>query len=112
VIVSFLTDTVTRLRATSTTDRYGNTVPGTVTETSLVGVAVLPPGGQLAASTENDDGRDHISVFRVLFASPGTDITATDQIRHGGRTYDVVGEPAVWTVGIPHIEVNLRVVTG
>jgi hypothetical protein len=107
-----MTDTVIRLRASVTTDRYGNAVPGHAEETTVVGVAVLPPGGQLAASTEATDGRDHVSVFRVLFAPADTDIVATDQIRHGSRVYDVVGEPAVWTVGVAHMEVNLLAVTG
>lgn len=112
VIGLYMTDTVTRRRAVTTTDRYGNVVPGGFSDVEIPGCAVLPPGGQLAASTEYTVNSDLVTISRVLFAPHDSDIAATDQVLHGGRTYEVIGEPADFPGPLAHLEVNLKVVTG
>ncbi|MEU7039842.1 hypothetical protein AB0A77_02135 [Streptomyces varsoviensis] len=92
-------------------DSRGNERPGPPTETTVDYCAVLPPGGQAAPTTEVTVGRDVVTISRVLFAPSGTDVRATDKIRHAGREYEVVGEPSPYPV-LPHLEANLKSVSG
>lgn len=108
----YMDQTVTVLRATLSQDPYGNDVPSTVTETTLSGVAVLPPAGQVSQSTEQLVQRDMVTTLRVLFAPAGTDLRALDRIRHGALTYEVVGDPSPYPGALAHVEANLRRVTG
>ncbi|MFD8595370.1 head-tail adaptor protein [Kitasatospora sp. NPDC059646] len=91
-----------------TRDRYGNDVPGVETVTSVDGCRVLPPGGQMAASTEVIAGRNLVTVSVVLFAPATADIRATDRVRYAGETYEVVGEPARYPGRLAHLEVQLK----
>ncbi|MFI8084366.1 hypothetical protein ACIF6L_26630 [Kitasatospora sp. NPDC086009] len=113
VIGLYMADTVTRVRpGPPTQDAYGNDVPGPPTELEVSRVAVLPPTGQAAPSIEQTDGRDQVVVVRVLFAPAGTDLRATDQIRHRGTLYEVHGQPSEYPGPLAHIEANLKAVSG
>ncbi|WP_051741175.1 hypothetical protein [Kitasatospora sp. MBT66] len=109
----YMTEEVERLRpGPPTLDPYGNEVPGPDETALLTGCAVLPPDGQAAASTEQTEGRDQVVVVRVLFAPPGSDLRASDRIRHAGSTYQVHGLPSPFPGPLAHVAVNLREVTG
>lgn len=112
MIGPFMTDTISVLRMTPITDRYGNTVPGEWAPTVVAGCAVLPPQVQITATLETTDNRDHVSSIRALFAPAGTDIRATDRVQHNGTTYEVDGLPSTFPGVLAHVEANLRVVTG
>lgn len=114
MISSLMTDTVTVLRpGPPTRDSRGNEVPGPPVETIVTGCAVLPPTGQSAPTVELTVGQQTVTISRVLFAPLGTDVRATDQVVHGGRTYEVVGEPSVFDrTSLAHIETTLKAVTG
>jgi len=91
-------------------DRHGDSLPGDPSETTVSGASVQP-----ASTQEELDSRDTVIAQWVCFMPPGTDITATDQVRFRGDLYDVDGDPQPWDdeLGRPHhIEVQLRRVTG
>lgn len=114
-VLSLMQDTVVVLRAAVATDRYGNTVPGAVTETTITGCAVVPPGARLSTTggTEVVYGRDTVEATMVLLAPLDTDIVATDRVRHAGTVYDVDGMPGRFTLtSLQHVAARLRVVTG
>lgn len=109
----YATETVTRLRTgPPTQDPYGNDVPGPVVEADIAGCAVLPPGGQAAASVELIEARDQVTVVRVLFAPAGTDLRATDRVRHDGTVYEVHGEPSPYPGPLAHVTAHLKAVSG
>jgi hypothetical protein len=114
MIVSFMTDSVDILRpGADVRDSRGNVLPGPTTETTVDFCAVLPPSGQTAPTTELADGRQTVTIVRVLFAPAGTDLRPMDRVRHAGRLYEVDGEPNTFGVtAVDHVEVNLRAVTG
>lgn len=114
-MISLLNDTVTILRAESATDRYGNIIPGSVTETAVSGCAVVPPGARLSSTggAEIVDGRDTVIADVILMAPLGTDIVSTDRVRHDGTVYQVDGRPEVYKVtSLRHVAARLKVVTG
>ncbi|WP_459650263.1 hypothetical protein [Kitasatospora sp. Ki12] len=104
--------TVVRVRWTVVQDAYGNDVRGAATEADIDGCRVLPPSGQTAASVEAVEARDQVVILRVLFAPAGTDLRATDQIRHAGTAYEVHGQPSEYPGHLAHVEVNLKAVSG
>lgn len=84
---------VTRVRrATTSTDRYGDTVTATTTSTTIEGAFVAPgPSAELT-----DGARDGVTIDAVVYCPPGTDITHLDDIDIDGARYRVVGHPATW----------------
>jgi hypothetical protein len=91
-------------------DPYGDPLPGTGTETTVMGCYVQPRD-----STEFTDARDTTVTDLLAFIPPGTDILATDQVRWNGALYQVNEDPARWDDidGVPHhLEVTLRRVEG
>lgn len=114
-VISLLNDAVTILRATPATDRYGNTVPGSVTETDVYCCAVIPPGSRLS-TTGGSEGvylRDTVEGEMILLAPLDTDIVATDRVRHAGTTYEVDGRPERFAMtSLRHVAARLKVVTG
>lgn len=90
------TETVTRLRAGTTTDPYSS---GTVadweaaTETELT---TLAPAEPRPSSEPVLDARNSISSGFTLYLPESTDLTAKDRMRVRGDVYDVLGEPAIW----------------
>jgi hypothetical protein len=103
-------DTVDILRATGTTDRYGNTLPASWS-THLNDVpAVVQP----ANSSENVVDRDTIVTRYRIHLGPDVDIVPTDRVAWNGVTFDVDGDLERHSrKGTPHhIEAFLRASTG
>lgn len=84
---------VTVLRASTTIDRYGNTVPaGWVEVGVLEGCGVAP-----RESVEDNTNRTAVVVGLTVFAAPGVDVRADDRCQIGAVVYEVDGKPAVWS---------------
>lgn len=100
-------DTVTVLRAPLITDRYGAKVRdwAHASSTSWAGCTVQP-----YSATEAAVDREYAATHVRLFAPPGTSLLATDRVQHGGVTYDVDGDPALWAGH--HLEASLKRTTG
>lgn len=85
--------TITRIRATTTTDRHGNAVRdwGTAAELMIRRCAVEP-----GAPQEYLLGRDADRIAFFVMAPLSADVVSSDRIRYAGRVYEVSGEPAPW----------------
>lgn len=93
-MLSFMTESITRVRAGTKTVR-GATVPdwGKATELSISGCSVQP-----ASTSLSQDGRIlGISEGLTAYAPVNADILAGDRIKYGGKTYTINGEPKIWT---------------
>lgn len=103
-------DTIDVLRANATTDRYGNTVPGSWS----THLAAVPAVVQPADTAENVVDRDTIVTRYRLHIGPDTDITATDRVLWQERTFDVDGDLELHSrKGVPHhLEAFLRTSSG
>ena len=75
----------------STTDDYGNDVPGPDTETTYTGCAVWP-----RVSSEDVQARDQVIYGLYVLFPAGADVLATDRVRVRGQVYQVDGEPGVF----------------
>lgn len=112
-MLSFHTDTVIRLRAVPTIDRYGDQVPGdwtTADQLPIAGCRVQP-----AAGPEVVVDRDEITRRWFLWAPANADVLATDRIRWQGADYEIQGEVRRWpspTGNLAHIECDLLRVEG
>lgn len=102
---------VTRLRPSSTTDDYGNTVadwsaPVTLT---IVGCSVQPGGG-----SDQFDNREAITTLYSVWAPLTADVVDTDRIEFAGTVYDIDGNIELWAVGTPldHKVIRLKAVSG
>lgn len=94
---SVLTDTLTRLRAGTTDDVYGNTVLDWSSPDQLIlPVRVAPPiiKTRLGSHAADEDmaGRDAIRYDLEAWLSTD-DVTALDRCLYKGKTYEVTGEP-------------------
>ena len=103
--------TVTLLsRAATGRDSLGNDVY-TDTSTNVAGCIVYPRGSQ-----ELVQGQDLVTDGLTVLFPPGTAVKATDRAVVDGVTYEVDGEPSVWSnpfVSIADcVQANLKVVTG
>lgn len=106
-------ETVTRLRSTTTTDRYGNTSSDWTTPDRLdiEGVTLAP-----RLQGEDSDRRQGVVIGWTLYAPHGADIQPTDRIEARGKTLEVDGEPGDWVS--PHtgrgagLELALKTVEG
>jgi head-tail adaptor len=96
--------TVVRLRASTTEDRYGNQVEDwdDPDELPVWNVSVAP---RLQAE-DNAQLRQGVPIGLTLYMPPHTDIKATDRVRVAGRVHRVDGNPAVW--GASGIVVHLE----
>lgn len=111
-MISFHRDTVTRLRATAGTNRYGDVVTDWATpdQRDITGCRVTP-----ALGTEMVVDRDQVIRRWVLSAPYGADVLATDRIRWQGNDYEIDGEVRRWpspTGAMAHIEADLLLVQG
>jgi head-tail adaptor len=90
------TETVTRLRATTTTDPYSE---GTVedwttpTETALT---TLAPAEPRPSDEPVTDARNAVVSGYTLYLPEATDVTAQDRMRVRGEVFHVLGDPAKW----------------
>lgn len=88
-------ETVTRIRAPVTTDRYGNEVRDWphATSTPYPGCGIA----QGAAGTETVTAdRDVVITDLVVYMPISTDVTASDRLEVRGHTYEIVGTPFAW----------------
>lgn len=105
-VLGLLSETAAVVRYASTTDVYGNTVPGA--ETRVTYAARLE---QLAADELVRD-RDTVITDWRIFMPATADITAYDRIEARGHLFEVVGLPNQHKTprGPHHLEVLLRFV--
>lgn len=91
-IVSFATETITRLRAPRILD-HGSMVSDwdNATEATLAGWSLQP-----GASVEDLQNRDAVRVDWTAYGPYDADVTATDRIRLPSGDYSVTGEPERW----------------
>jgi hypothetical protein len=107
-----LPHTVTVQRASSSSDRYGNSEPDWSAPSEAEVRAFVQqrtlPGEQHA------DGRQVVVTGWVAFMDPATAIAAGDRVVWDGRTFEVDGVPgSMWTTtAAHHLEVALRTVDG
>ena len=99
-------------RATTTVDRYGNTIPSTWQLVATI------DGGFAPTSTREDttQGREAVISDASVYVACGADARAGDRIEVRGSTYEVVGDPAEWvnpfTGWAAGAEIRLRRVAG
>lgn len=92
-----LTDTLTRQRATTSQDAYGNTVLDWSDPDELaLPVHVSPPLIKVRlgshAADEDMSGRDAVRYDLEAWLAVD-DVTALDRVVYGGLTYEVMGQP-------------------
>lgn len=88
-------ETVTIQTATTTEDEYGNEVAdwSDPTETDVAGCRFAPTAG-----SELDSGLP-VGTEAVLYAPGTATIAAHDRVIVRGATYEVLGEPMLWSGG-------------
>lgn len=106
MLPSFARDTITILRPSVTTIRGTDALDWSApTPLSIHGCSVQPSGGS------RDFERDANSDVRwVAYVPPSTDVRLTDRIVWQGKTYEIDGEPRVWsspTGAASHIQLDL-----
>lgn len=93
-MASFARQTVTRERGVPIDDGHGNeTVDWSNPDQLVIARCTVQPG----ASQEVLAGRDATVIRYTVSAPPGVDVLATDRIVFNGATYDIDGEPGVWS---------------
>lgn len=112
---SWFTDEITVVRASTTTDRYGDTAVdwGTATETAVTGCKVNPMAGGEDHGTYDD--RTALTRRFVLAAPAGTDLRGGDRVRFDGAVYEVDGQPQTWKSplgSVDHLRAELVRVDG
>lgn len=89
-------ETVTRLRAGTTTDPYsGEPVADWATSTEL-DITTIVPAEPRPSSEPVQEARNAVTSGFTLYLPSDADVTARDRMRVRGRVYDVLGDPAVW----------------
>lgn len=90
-------ETVTRQRATATTDPYSAAATelswATPDELTIDYVAVAPGA---SAEIPVDPGRDRLDIEYTLYLPYGADVKPLDRVVVRGRTLEVDGIPQVW----------------
>ncbi|MCQ6554796.1 head-tail adaptor protein [Streptomyces sp. C10-9-1] len=115
LIAALMNDSVVIERpGAPTRDSTGSYVPGPPEFITVTGATVASPYGvAVGSSSEETDASETVITRRVLLAPVGTDVRASDRIRHGGRVWEVVGTPLVLPLtSLAHVEAVLREVTG
>jgi hypothetical protein len=110
MIASFARQTVTRLRAAETTDRYGNTDRDdwTAPDTLDVSPVTVEP---IAGSETFDSAGGRLHTRWLLHADADADIATGDRIDWQGVTYDIDGAVQIFSSPsgrLKHVEVMLR----
>lgn len=106
MLPSFARDTVTILRASKRTDRGTDALDWSDPTSLLVsGCSVQPSGG--SRDFERDANTD---VRWTAYVPPSTDVHVGDRIVWNGSTYEIDGEPRVWsspTGAVSHVQLDL-----
>lgn len=108
-----MTETVTRLRPTTTSDRYGNTTSdwGDPERLNITGCLIEPR----VEPEDATNGREGRVIGWNVYAPDGTDVAATDKVEVRGTAYTVDGEPEDWSGGWdwrPGVVIKLRAGVG
>lgn len=107
-------ETVTRLRATTAEDRYGDDAAdwSNPDELDIDGCAVAPRD----AEEDRPGGRQVVIAGFNVYAPADTEVLPTDRLRVRGDDHEVDGEPGVWTNPFTDVtagvEIRTRKVTG
>lgn len=108
-----MAETVTRQRATTATDRYGETI---VSWSSPTTTTLAVRGVEPVSSTEDNDGRQAVITGHRVYLDRGADVLAGDRLVLRGVTYEVNGAPADWRAPwgsrVGGLVVALKAVTG
>jgi hypothetical protein len=109
--ISFLTQTITRVRPVYTTERGDQVADWTnATTTDLTGWRLQPLVGEELLGL-----RDAVTRRWKAFGPPGVDVTELDRIRYAGVEYEVDGFVQRWpspTGVLAHTELILKRVEG
>lgn len=90
------TETVTRLRAQTRTDRYGaTTLDWSLTPSSLA-IVTLAPAEPRPSAEPVQDARNSVTSGWTLYLPEGSDVTPVDKVTVRGTDYFILGEPAAW----------------
>lgn len=104
-----MTETVTRLRATSATNRYNDAEPDwdTPAELDIDGCAVAPRD----AEEDHEGGREAVIVGYTVYAPAGTSVLPSDRLRVRGEDQEVIGEPGQWISPWGDVEEGVEILT-
>lgn len=106
-----LSQQITILTPTATTDTYGNTVADWENATERTVAAYVRP----APASENVADRNAVTATWQVHTND-LEITALDRVRFDGEVYEVDGQPNVWQVnprgGVGHTKLLLRRTVG
>jgi hypothetical protein len=91
----FATETVTRQRATTRTDRYGQTTLDW-TAPATASITTLAPAEPRPSSEPVQDARNSVTDGWTLYLPEGSDVTPADRMVVRGDTHFVIGEPSSW----------------
>lgn len=91
-----LTETVTRLRATTTTDPYSNEDVEDWTTPTELDITTLAPAEPRPSQEPVQDARNAVTSGFTLYLPENADVTARDRMRVRGGEYRVMGDPALW----------------
>lgn len=90
-------------RAVTGQDSDGNDVY-TTSQIVVDGCAVWPGG-----SSEQNQGRDTVTIDVTVLLPAGTAVVATDQVRIDEKTYEINGEPAEWKSALSSLDAGVQV---
>lgn len=105
-MLSFMTETVTRVRPVMAEDSRHNLIPSTKGEELLISGCSVQPG----ATAEDIAMRDTVTIRLTVYAPFGADVRADDLIIWRGRTYQVNGHPEQWSSpsgAVSHVKFSL-----
>lgn len=104
-------ETITRIRAATTTDAHGNATRdwATAAEETIEGCSVQPLNGDAVII-----GRDSVTSRWQLFLPFEADLLPSDRVKHQDVTYEVDGSVQKWPdiAGLGHQFCFLRLVEG
>lgn len=106
-MLSFWTQTITRLRPGTTTSR-GSTIYDWTNPDAL---EIHNCSVQPSSTSLTQDGRvAGIMDGLTIYAPADADIKAGDRIVFNGDTYEINGDPLIWpgAVALDHIQLNVR----
>jgi head-tail adaptor len=89
-------ETVTRLRAGTTTDPYSNDTVEDWENPAELDITALVPAEPRPSEEPVQAARNAITGGFTLYLPTNTDVTARDRMRVRSDVYDVLGNPALW----------------
>lgn len=96
MLPTFCTQEITRIRPGAKESR-GSTVPDW-SESAVKKLVIKGCSVQPAATSLSQDGRVlGVSEQLTAYLPEGTDVKAGDRIQFNGETYEINGEPKIWT---------------